>query len=199
MNSEDKLLESIHKIFRNDSYIKSLFRAEGKNIDKLISLANDLKKEFLFSSMSEDMIKAWEKLMNYKTSNSDIDNRRKEIEARWKTSGKCDLKLLQAIADAWRAGTVILSFVDGTIQLGFTSEASGDYDLIGLTNSINEAKPAHLDMNFIYQEQLRGKQYINCFDTVEIEEIFAEKNVSKNIDIDNYLGLYQEVIEIYGI
>lgn len=199
MNSEDKLLESIHKIFRNDSYIKSLFRAEGKNIDKLISLANDLKKEFLFSSMSEDMIKAWEKLMNYKTSNSDIDNRRKEIEARWKTSGKCDLKLLQAIADAWRAGTVILSFVDGTIQLGFTSEASGDYDLIGLTNSINEAKPAHLEMNFIYQEQLRGKQYINCFDTVEIEEIFAEKNVSENIDIDNYLGLYQEVIEIYGI
>lgn len=199
MNSEDKLLESIHKIFRNDSYIKSLFRAEGKNIDKLISLASDLKKEFLFSTMSEDMIRVWERLMNYKTSNSDIDNRRKEIEARWKTSGKCDLKLLQAMADAWRAGTVILSFVDGTIQLGFTSEASGDYDLIGLTNSINEAKPAHLDMNFIYQEQLRGKQYINCFDTVEIEEIFAEKNVSENIDIDNYLGLYQEVIEIYGV
>ncbi len=172
MNSEDKLLQSIHKIFRNDSYIKSLFRAEGKNIDKLISLANDLKKEFLFSSMSEDMIKAWEKLMNYKTSNSDIDNRRKEIEARWKTSGKCDLKLLQAIADAWRAGTVILSFIDGTIQLGFTSEASSDYDLIGLTNSINEAKPAHLDMNFIYQEQLKGNYYLLNFNVEEIEENF---------------------------
>lgn len=197
MNSEDKLLESIHKIFRNDKYIKSLFRSEGKNIDKLISLASDLKKEFLFSTMSEDMVRSWEKLMNYKTSNSDIKNRRKEIEARWKTSGKCDLKLLQAIADAWKPGAMKLEFINGDLQINFSSDVT--YNVINIVNSINEAKPAHLGIHFIYKEFINGTQHLNCFNTIEIEEDFIEKNINKEINLNSYLIIYQEVIEEYGL
>ena len=172
MNAKDNLISNIHKLFRKDPYINTVLESVGAEFNRIEKKLSALKKEYLFSSMSKEQIEKLEKLLKYKTSNSDIENQRKEIEARWKTSGKCDLKLLQAIADAWRAGTVILSFTSGTLQLGFTSEASSDYDLAGLTNSINEAKPAHLDMNFIYQEQLRANYYLLNFNTEVIEEDF---------------------------
>lgn len=172
MNNENKLLNSIHKIFRNDNYIKSLFKVEGKELDNLIVKADSLKNEFLFSTMSEEMIKEYEKLLNYKTSNLNIENKRKEIETRWKTSGKCDLNLLQGIVDAWRPGVIKLEFINRNIQINYSSNSNIDYDVINIINSINEVKPAHLGINFIYKELSQGKQCLNCFNSIEIEEDF---------------------------
>ena len=52
--------------------------------------------------MSAERIEALEKELAYKTNAKTIELKRTEIEARWKASGKCDVELLQAIANSWR-------------------------------------------------------------------------------------------------
>ena len=202
MKTKEIILNSLHKIVRKDQYINDLLIAPGSHLDLIKEKKEYLNKEFLFSTMSLERIEALEKELNYKVKAENLEGKRIEIEARWKSSGKCDLIFLQKIADTWDAGKIIVRFNDATIQLGFTGEVQEDYDFLGLKNSIEEVKPAHLGLNFIYNEKINTSLFLNSFMSEELEEDFIEKNKTIDINCYYYNNIFIEIEEVnknYGI
>ena len=106
MNTKDNLISNIHKLFRKDPYINAVLESVGTEFDRIERKLILLKKEYLFSTMSLEKIEALEKELAYKTKAKTIEAKRIEIEARWKISGKCDVELLQTVANSWRNGAV---------------------------------------------------------------------------------------------
>lgn len=199
MKTKDILINNLHKIVRKDEFINTILNPAGLHLDKLKNRINLIQKEFLFSTMSLEIIKALEKELSYKTNSTTLEGKRIEIEARWKTSGKCDLELLQTIANTWKPETVTIKFINGDIQVDFLGGINGDFDLIGLRNALDEAKPAHLWLDLTFEEQQATKIYFKTYNTEEIEEDFIEKNkLITEIGKHNY-GSWQEVIEIYEL
>lgn len=199
MKTKDILINNLHKIVRKDEFINTILNPAGLHLDKLKNRINLIQKEFLFSTMSLERIKALEKELSYKTNSITLEGKRIEIEARWKTSGKCDLELLQTIANTWKPETVTIKFINGDIQVDFLGGINGDFDLIGLRNALDEAKPAHLWLVLTFEEQQATKIYFKTYNTEEIEEEFIEKNkLITEIGKHNY-GSWQEVIEIYEL
>lgn len=157
MNRNKELLISyIHKLLRQDPYINDLFGAVGKTLDDLEGTLKKLSNEFLFSTMTEDRIKELEKELAYTTDSKTLEGKRAEIEARWKMSGKCDVELLQTIANSWRNGVIKVSFIDATIEIKFVSLVGIPDDLNTLKFMIDEAKPAHLPINFSFMYRTWG-------------------------------------------
>lgn len=199
MKTKDILINNLHKIIRKDEFINAILNPVGLHLDEVKDKMILLEKEFLFSSMSLERIQELEKELDYKTKATTIEGKRIEIEARWKTTGKCDLELLQTIANTWKPETVTIKFINGDIQVDFLGGINGDFDLIGLRNALDEAKPAHLWLDLTFEEQQATKMYFKTYNTEEIEEDFIEKNkVITEVGKHNY-GSWQEVVEIYGI
>ena len=202
MNNKEEMIKSLHKLFRKDPYINSILQAAGIDLDKINIETDGIKTEMFFDTMTEKGILIYQKELAYIPKSLTLEGKRIEIESRYKSSGKCDLTLLQRIADTWNAGLIIVRFVNGVIQLAFSGEVQQDYDLKGLKQSIEEIKPAHLGFEFIYSERLDGSLYLNAFNTEEIEEDFIEKNKTIDIECKYYNGVFneiEEVIENYGI
>lgn len=199
MKTKDILINNLHKIIRKDEFINAILNPAGLHLDEVKDKITLLEKEFLFSTMSLERIQELEKELDYKTKSNTLEGKRKEIEARWKTTGKCDLELLQTIANTWKPGTLTIKFVNGDIQVEFLSGINEDFDLISLSNALEEAKPAHLWLDLTFEEQQATQMYFKTYNTEEIEEDFIEKNKTiTEIGKHNY-GSWQEVIEIYGI
>ncbi len=106
--------------------------------------------------MSLEKIEALEKELAYKTKAKTIEAKRIEIEARWKASGKCDVELLQTVANSWRNGAVKVTFVDATIQIKFVSVVGIPDDLSTLKYVIDETKPAHLPVEYSFMYRTWG-------------------------------------------
>ncbi|EHO80722.1 putative phage tail protein [Fusobacterium ulcerans] len=199
MNNSQILLNNLHKIFRKDEYIKANMQNAGLQLDKIENKIRLIEKEFLFSTMSHERVKKLEKELDYKTKSDTLEGKRLEIEARWKTSGKCDLELLQIIAETWQADTVEIKFIDGNLEVEFLSTINADYDLKGLKNSLDEAKPAHLWFDLTFTEQLKANIYQNCYGTEEIEQDFIEKEKEIILRGNYKEGIWMEVEEEHGI
>jgi hypothetical protein len=201
MNSKDKLLSSIHKMFRKDPYIVSLLNAAGIELDKVANKTIQIKEEFLFSTMSLEQVARLENLLDFKTTSASLEGKRLEIEARWKSSGKCDLELLQTIAEAWKADTVKLSFKKGVIIVDFLGGMNIDYDMTGLRNALNEAKPAHLPLLLTATEQYQTTTYFGGF-LQENEKIDLTNMETNDSMIENtiiYAGAVMGVNEFYEL
>lgn len=153
MNHSEMLLNNLHKIFRKDTYLINLLSAAGINLDYLENKSNEIGKEFWFDTMSEIGIAILEKQMDYYSTGSTLSGKREELEGRWKIAGKCDLELLQKIADSWRNGEVAVTFKSAVIEITFISLVGIPRDIEALKKIIGEAKPAHLPIkyNFIYR------------------------------------------------
>lgn len=153
MSNYKQALDNLHKIFRLDPYIQNLLFSAGQKLDYLDKKADDTGKEFWFHTMSEVGIAILEKQMDYIATSSTLEGKREELEGRWKIGGKCDLYLLQKIADSWRNGEVAIMFTNAVIEITFISVVGIPRDLDALKRSLEEAKPAHLPIkyNFTYR------------------------------------------------
>ena len=154
MKTKDILINNLHKIIRKDEFIDAILNPAGLHLDEVKDKMTLLEKEFLFSTMSLERIQELEKELNYKTKSTTIEGKRIEIEARWKTTGKCDLELLQTIANSWRNGEISVKFIDGTIEIVFISIVGIPDNIEVLKAALGEAKPAHLGINFQYRYRL---------------------------------------------
>ena len=149
MNNTEEMLKNLHKIFRKDPYINEILKTAGIDLDKINSEADRIKLEMFFDTMTEKGVQIYQDELDYITKSSTIESKRLEIEARWKSMGKCDLKLLQKIADTWRNGEIDVQFKNAVIKIVFISLIGIPNDLDILKLSINEAKPAHLPIEYL--------------------------------------------------
>lgn len=156
MSYNQLIIKNIHKIFRRDPYIQAILGAAGQKLFEIENKINSLSKEFWFDSMSEIGIAVLENQLNYRAKSQTIEGKREELEARWKTAGKCDLALLQTIANSWRNGEVAVLFSNAVIEITFVSIVGIPRDIEVLKQVINEAKPAHLPINYTFRYRTWG-------------------------------------------
>lgn len=162
---KENLIKNIHKIFREDEFIVNLMEATGLSLDFIDEKIKAIGDEFFFDTMGEIGIEVLERQLDFKTVGDDITSRREQLEARWKTAGKCDAALLTRIANSWRNGEVEVSFKNGDINIVFSSIIGIPNNLDTLKLALNEAKPAHLGIEYIVtlraHKELRQFQHIH--------------------------------------
>lgn len=148
----NNLIRNLHRDYREDEYINSIMGAADEELIKTSERRKEVNNEFFFDTMSAVGIALYERNLDFKTTGS-IEDRRSQIEARWKTAGKCDLELLQTIANSWRNGEISVLFIDAGIVINFISLIGIPYDIENLKLAIETAKPAHLSITykFIYR------------------------------------------------
>lgn len=145
---KDELVNNLHELYRNDSYINSLFNAAGITLDNLADNIQDVLNQYDFTKMTWG-IPILENRMKFKTnSNSSIENRRSQLEARWKSSGKSDIYLLQTVANSWKNGDVTVSFINGKIIITFISKNGFSKNLEDIYEAMEIVKPAHLPISY---------------------------------------------------
>lgn len=147
MSHETQIINNLHKIFREDPYINNLLGTGGERLDNLSMKSEVIEKEYWFDTMSAIGIALMEEQMAYRCMGRSLEQKRIELEARWKTSGKCDLDLLQTIADTWINGDAKVSFKDAHIMLEFKENPDDVYMLI---SAVEAAKPAHVPIGYRY-------------------------------------------------
>nr|DAO06132.1 MAG TPA: tail protein [Caudoviricetes sp.] len=148
MQSKEQMLQSIHKIYRQDPWIQALFQAAGLPLDDVEAQLQSLYDQYFFDTATWGL-KIYEKEMAIKSSlESTYDERRAVLEARWKSSGKVDIYLLQAVANSWRNEGITVDFIDGKISVTFTGERGFFDDWSALEEALDNVKPAHLALLF---------------------------------------------------
>lgn len=173
MNKE-QLLNNLHKLYREDPWLIELFDSTGLTLDELETEINRVERQYWFDTIDIDFLPIYEKLLAIKTNPSNtIEDRRSFIEAKWKSSSKCDLKLIQAVCNSWKNGEVTTAFINGQIQLKFIGDKGVPKDLDGLILAIEGIKPAHLALTYIFAYYLVkdvNTMKINVLQTKKIKD-----------------------------
>ena len=93
---------------------------------------------------------------------ADLASRKENLRAKWWSQfAKGDLPSLQRIADAYKNGSIALSYAYPVITIRFTSAAGVPRDLPELKKRLREVAPAHLGLDYviIYQTHKDLKVY----------------------------------------
>jgi hypothetical protein len=152
VSMKDDLINNLHEIYRTDPWIIEIFQSAGLSLDEIIDLILKMYTNYWFDTMDELGISTLEKILDFKTNpNTPIEDRRSQLEARWKSNGKCDLNLLQQVANSWKNGDVEVKLVNGKIQIIFVGEGGVPADLQGLEDALEAIKPAHLGIYYVFK------------------------------------------------
>lgn len=150
MNFE-KLLNNMHQLSRTDPFTIELLNAISKKLDTIELNQSDFVNQYFFDTATWYLDK-YAKELNIKFStNTPLEEKRAIIEAKWKSSGKADIFLLQAISDSWKNGEIEVSFTDGKINVKFNSIMGVPLDLTNLKTALETAKPAHLAIIYLFK------------------------------------------------
>lgn len=145
---KDNLISNLHTLHRKDPLINELFKSTGSTLDNINNDIEDVKKQYWFDTMTW-AIPLLEGILQFKTDPTKaVENRRSQLEARWKSDSKVDVYLLKAIANSWRNGDIDVRFVNGKIQITFTGEHGLPNDLDGIYQAIEDVKPAHIPVDY---------------------------------------------------
>lgn len=138
---------------QQDPWIKELFQAIEMQLDVARQSNDTITDSQLFDIAKEQTLVMYERELGIATdATKPEEERRSNIEARWKSSGKTDIQLLQGIADSWKNGTIDVKFADGKLIVKFAGIYGIPTDLNALKSAIEEVKPAHLPViyEFLY-------------------------------------------------
>ena len=189
-------INNFNKIFRTDPYVKSLVNSIGIEMDNALVVAQKIYANMFFDTMTEDLgipIYANTLKLNLREDLT-LDEKRSIIEAKWKSKGKCNEELMQAIADSWKYGAVKVDMVDGRIKFNFIASSEIPTDLSGLKNALAEVKPAYLLIDYIFNYLFW--EFSQCY-AVVLHEMKYETitiglgNISTDIDIFPSISLQE--------
>lgn len=148
--TKEYILAQLNKLHRTDPWVNEIFAAAGMTLDTVANLILDLYNSNWFDLLSEQWTLLYEKKMGITPSaEQTMADRRSTIQAKWKSGGKADLELIQAVCDSWMNGEVSAAFTDGTIQLTFNSIFGVPSDLQTLLSAVDDVKPAHLAVAYV--------------------------------------------------
>ncbi|WP_421756835.1 putative phage tail protein [Clostridium sporogenes] len=162
-----QLINNLHKRVRKDPYIIELCNSSGLEMDTIEDVLEDIRKQFNFETMTwgADLLASE---MNIKLDPTlKQDEKNSIIAARWKSEGKADLNLLQAICNSWHNGNVEVKFVNGKIQLKFNGIYGIPTDLDSLKKQIDLSKSSHLAIDYLFAYLLLTDVEAMTFTTLE--------------------------------
>lgn len=185
------MIRSLPVYERKNSLINEVFDAESKQIQLLQSQTLEVREQ-LFVDTATWGLKVYERELEIVVpSGSTLESRRSVIKAKWRSDGKADKALLEAVASAILKTKVSVGF-DGRILLFFEVDKSKVDNLNLMHKVINEVKPAHLphvlEARVSSNIVIHGKYYnfgvpykiTNMFQTANVPGGLAKSNVRLN-------------------
>lgn len=153
---KDNLLNNLHPIFRKDKWLNALFNSVGSELDLSEEQIKQVSDQ-LFIDTATWFVTNYEIEAGIKPkAGQTLEDRRNAVEAKWKSDGSMTLSVLQGIADSWNNGDIEVSFDGQTITIKFVSSFGVPKDLNSFEQAIDDAKPAHLPMSFIFKYVLHS-------------------------------------------
>lgn len=188
--TKDYILEQLHRLYRSDPWLNELLRAGTITMDQLAEKILIVYNSNWFDTMSEEYVDRYEKKLGItKNPSKTLTERRGIIEAKWKSSSKITLEMLQALMDSMGPGCTV-EFDGGVINVtgdGFVPSESR-------MNALEEIKPAHLGIQRIGQLHLASYHALTAGMFVEVYGSDAIRGESQH-----YSALSSgEMVEIYG-
>lgn len=148
--NRDELINNLHALYREDEYIQEIFNSAGITLDSIESAMIDIEQQYWLDTVTWGL-SIWESLLNIKANpESTLEDRRSLVGAKWRGTGKADIYLLQAIANSWKNGSVLVEFIEGKIKLTFNGIYGIPSDLFSLQLAIDDVKPAHLAIIYAF-------------------------------------------------
>lgn len=142
---KDGLLRRMNKLNAVDPMVQNVMNAIAAEMKLSDAQVQQLIADMFFDTCSEAMLEFYEREAAVTSmAGQSPDGRRASVEAKWKSSGKIDIEMLQAVADSWKNGKVDVDFVDNKIQITFVDQFGLPTDRAGLELALDEVKPAHL-------------------------------------------------------
>lgn len=146
---KDDLLKQIHRLYRQDAWINALFTSVGITEDNLESTVEDTLNQLFIDTATWGLSTVERDLGISAGEGATYQQRRDNIVARYRTKATLNLDSLQRICDSYNNGQITASFVNGSIQIAFSSEIGMPSDLVSFKNAIETASPAHLAVVYV--------------------------------------------------
>lgn len=150
-NNKEKLLNMLHKVYRKDNWIGQLFQTAGLELDNVSTAIDEINNQYFINTATDWGLKLYEWELGITKPSKKLEARRSTVEAKWKTGGKVDIALLQAVADSWKNGEIDVTFPDGKIHITFVGDYGVPTDLEDLYAALDEVKPAHLAIVYTFR------------------------------------------------
>ena len=201
MTIKNEIIALVNVVYRKDPFINDFTEAISKVFNNISLICDSIKDNCFFDSLDENGAMWWEKHLQIVPTDNDLIYRRAKIQAKWNASRHNDVKLIQSICDAWRNGQVKVDFYrairkgeidgiltkgemesyknerfanDGIIRIEFVSEYGIPPDLEDLKAMVDDFKPAHIIVSWVYNFLLK-KNIDNVMTKGEMES--TKKNL----------------------
>lgn len=142
----DRMLDYYPQVVRNIEEFKAIVDSEGNEFDVMKTALESVTNNAYLTTMDENRVSAWEKLLNIKPiENSTLDDRRETIIARIRGQGKLNTELISSIVNAFTGGTAISYIVDSTLYVEITPPPNNkSFQFPNVYQELSKKVPAHL-------------------------------------------------------
>lgn len=152
----NKIIGFINKIFRNDDITKHIARISQTQIENVEIKITDIQSNIFLDTSTWGM-DIFEKELDIKyIEDKTIDERKAIISAKWRGAGKLTLELIQDTVKAYTTNVVSVRF-NGTIIIDFSDKIGVPNDVDSLFKSIEDIKPAHLGVDYVFRYRTWGE------------------------------------------
>lgn len=146
----NKIINFINKIFRNDDISKHIAKISETELENIEIKIIDIQSNIFLNTATWGM-SIFEKELDIEyTEDKTPEERKAIISAKWRGAGKLTLELIQDTVKAYTPNVVTVRF-NGTIILDFSDKIGKPNNLDSLMKSIEDIKPAHLGVEYIFK------------------------------------------------
>lgn len=144
--SGDRMLDYYPKAIQQILEFQALINTEGFEVDFLSDEINVSVNEAYLSTMGEDRIVSWEKLLGIiHGADETLTDRRDTIIARIRGQGKLNTTLINSIVGAFTGGTAISYIKDSVLYVKITPPPDNkQYKFNNVVQELSKKIPAHL-------------------------------------------------------
>lgn len=143
------MMKQLQPFQRKSSVYKAIFDAEEVQLDNRDAVIADLKLQMAVDTATW-ALDIYEKDLKIPTDpNKPYSERRAVVKSKMRGTGQVDASLIKIVADSYTNGDVDVTF-DGTINITFTSIYGIPPNEDDLKNAVEEIKPAHLPVDYLY-------------------------------------------------
>lgn len=152
MSNKDLLMAYSHKLYRADRFIDDLYSVIGSELDSLDSGIAQVVANSVIDTADLATVEMYEDQMDINPRpDRSLEERRAAVKTKWRSSGTITLEMLQAVCNAWKNGEVSAAFENGQIKLTFLGEYGVPTDLSDLLSALEDVKPAHLGLAYVFK------------------------------------------------
>lgn len=180
-----RILDYYPYVIRIVREFKALTLAEGFEIEFIDAELEAVFADAFLRTMSESRIEAWEQLLEIKHDASDsLDDRRENIIASIRSSGKLNTESINNIVKTYTNGDAESYFRDSTIYVNVNvPQGSKQYKFANLESILMQRKPAHLNLVVARNYATWG----------EIANDFADWAAIMNFEVDGASATWDDV------